>query len=44
MSVHGTTSLQRWQEKGLVFDRAVRQDWRLLEADEKVLQELMYNG
>lgn len=43
MASHGSATLQRWQDKGLVFERAVRHDWRLLEADENILQELFYN-
>ena len=44
MAENGPASLARWQDKGLLFDRAVRQDWRLLEIDENVLQEVIYNG
>lgn len=44
MSENGQASLSRWQDKGLLFDRAVRQDWRLLELDEKILTEVIYNG
>ena len=44
MSENGPASLARWQDKGLLFDRAVRQDWWLLEIDETVLQEVIYNG
>ncbi|CAL5221649.1 g3876 [Coccomyxa viridis] len=44
MLENGPASLARWQDKGLLLDRAVRQDWRLLEIDEKLLQEVIYNG
>ena len=37
-------SLQRWQDKRLAFDRIVREDWRLLETDDTLLQEMIYNG
>ena len=43
MSVQGTL-LHRWQDKRLAFDKSVRSDWRLLETDDQLLQELIYNG
>ncbi|CAK0780439.1 hypothetical protein CVIRNUC_005054 [Coccomyxa viridis] len=43
MSVQGSL-LHRWQDKRLAFDKTVRSDWRLLETDDQLLQELIYNG
>lgn len=32
------------ESKGLVFSRGVRSDWRLMEVDEKMLEEIMDLG
>ena len=32
------------QSKGLVLGRCVRTDWRLLEVDDKLLQEIIDSG